>query len=121
LALNNNKIESYLKKYIVSFISWDIVAFFAHNRGVYDTAEGIARRLGRKTEEVEKELDYLAKISFLNRKQTESGIVYSLAPVPENEKFLEEFVARMENRIFRLNLISQVLKKRAGAGENSNL
>lgn len=111
MALNNNNLENALKKYIVSFIGWDIVVFFAHNRGVNDTAEGIARRLGRKTEEVEKELEYLNKISFLTSKKTGNALTYSLTPTKENEKFLDEFTAKMENRIFRLNLLSRLLKK----------
>ncbi len=117
MAFNTNKLENFLSKHITSFVSWDILVFFAHNTGVYDTAEGIARRLGRKTDEVKNELDRLVKTSFLNTRQTEEGIVYSLVNSSENEMLLEQFLAKMENRIFRLNLLSRLLKKRTEQGQ----
>lgn len=108
----NNKIDEFLNKYIVSFIAWDIVTFFARNPGAFDTPEGIARRLGRKIEEVQKELKYLSKVSFLTSKKIDDGEVYSLESTPENQKFLEEFLVKIDDRIFRLNLLSRLLKKR---------
>lgn len=108
----NNKMNELLTKYVVSFVSWDIVTFFAHNPGVIDTSEGIARRLGRKTEEVQKELKYLSKVSFLGTKETKEGEVYYLMSTPENQKFLNDFLAKMGDRVFRLNLLSRLLKKR---------
>lgn len=120
MVLNNNKMEEFLSKYIVSFIAWDIVVFFARNPGAFDTSDGIARRLGRKPEEVQKELKYLTKISFLTSKKSDEGEVYSLAPSPENQKFLDDFLVKMDNRIFRLNLLSRLLKKRTQQGQKLN-
>lgn len=120
MVFNNNKMDEFLNKYIVSFIAWDIIVFFARNPGAFDTSEGIARRLGRKDEEVQKELKYLSKISFLTSRKTDEGEVYFLASNTENRKFLDDFLLKMDNRIFRLKLLSRLLKKRTQQEQNIN-
>ncbi len=116
----NSEIDEFIDKYVVSFIAWDLLVFFARNPGAFDTPEGIARRLGRKADEVQKGLKHLSANSLLTTKKTDRGEVYFLSTNPEIRKVLDEFLMRMDNRSFRLNLLSRLLKKRVLEAENSN-
>ncbi|MGI6404962.1 MAG: hypothetical protein ACOX2E_00465 [Syntrophaceticus sp.] len=61
-----------------SVVRIDILAFFQANPHTIDTAAGLARRLHRGSEEIEKALDPLVRIGLIQKKRYNSVHLYQL-------------------------------------------
>jgi len=57
------------EKLVDSDVKAELLVFFYNNPGAMDTVEGIARRVGRGSKVVEKNIVDLVELGFLNRRQ----------------------------------------------------
>ncbi len=60
--------EAILHTFLASRARGELLVLFHRNPGLIDTAEGIARRIGRSASSIEKDLDGLIKLGILARK-----------------------------------------------------
>ncbi len=106
-----SEIEKFIERFIDSFISWDLIVFFHTNSGTVDTCKGLASRLGRKEDEVRASLEELCKKGLLRKRVGSCKEVYFYSPSPHLREVVDEFVKCLEDRSFRLKVLSFLLKK----------
>ncbi|MGC9357202.1 MAG: hypothetical protein ACP5GX_05025 [Anaerolineae bacterium] len=101
---------SFLKKYVNSFVKWDLLHFFHNNPHTIDTVENIARYAGRDQETVQRELSDLARRGLLEETQMGEMIIYALVDDPDLRERLAKFVEASEDREFRVRAIYHVIR-----------
>ncbi len=108
-----DELRKFIERFVDSFVSWDLIVFFQNNPGIVDTPTGLASRLGRKEEEVRKALDGLCQKGLLRKKEGGGKEVYIYSPPPHLKKVVDEFTKSLDDRSFRLRVLSYLLKKGA--------
>jgi len=106
---------SFIKKHVRSFTRWDLIKFLYHNQSTWDTAENLARYIGRRVERVEAEVVQMAKEGLLRRDEQGPDAVYALTQDPELHTLVEKLVVASQDRTFRMKLVYHIL--RAGGNE----
>jgi hypothetical protein len=100
----------FLKSYVTSFIKWDLMRFFHDNPYATDTAENIARFIGRDRETVADELAEMVESGVLQSHQVGDLIVYTLATDPHIRELMERFVLACDDRQFRIKAIYHIIR-----------
>lgn len=100
----------FLKMAVNTFIKWDLVIFFYENPNTTDTADNIARYIGRDADMVEGELDELAAVGVLQCQPTGQLLVYSLTADPQVRDRLQRFVSASDDRQFRVKAIYHLMR-----------
>ncbi len=99
-----------VKTKVNSFIKWDLVRFLRENPNTADTAENIAKYIGRSAATVEPELQGLVESQILERKSVEGMPVYSLTPEAGTRELLDRFIEACEDRQFRVKVIYHIVR-----------
>ncbi len=102
----------FIKNKINSFIKWDLVKFFYQNPNTTDTAENIAKYIGRNEESVQSELETLVDNKVLFRALLGQTIVYSLANDKTTRALIEQFIQACGDRHFRIKAVYHILRGR---------
>ncbi|MCD4686190.1 MAG: hypothetical protein K8S97_09660 [Anaerolineae bacterium] len=95
---------------INTFIKWDLVRFFNENPHTNDTAENIARYTGRDVRIVEPELIQLAEDGVLEMEALPDMRVFTYTADQELRALVADFLARCEDRQFRVKAIYHVIR-----------
>ena len=101
---------AFLRTKANSFIKWDLIHFFNENRCATDTAENIARYVGRDVTAVEKALQELAAERMLCSESLRRITVYSLADTPREREMFHHFIEASKDRQFRAKAIYHMLR-----------
>lgn len=100
-------VMKFVERYVRSLLTWDILVFFHRNPDVALDLDGVASRLGRRTEELRPEIDELCRDQLL---RGDDGLIrYTLEP--GLRETVGEFVDSCQDRGQRLALIALVLRK----------
>jgi hypothetical protein len=105
------KLLEFLKTKVNSFIKWDLVKFFHDNPNTTDTAEGIARYIGRRAESVKPELEKLVVDGVVEKKIINGICIYSLTKDEEMRKFISDFVSACDERHFRIKAVYHIIRE----------
>lgn len=100
----------FLRKKVNSFVKWDLVRFFHDNPHAADTAENIARYVGREVRAIGHELDELADAGVLARSSVSGHAIYTLASDPAMRDLISGFVRACDDRHFRVKAIYHVIR-----------
>ena len=100
----------FIRSRVTSFVAWDLVRFFHDNPHTTDTAQGIARYIGRDVRVVEPELKQLATSGILEADKLEDMIVYTLIPDVEIRALIDNFIQACYNRQFRIKALYHVIQ-----------
>lgn len=100
----------FLKTKVNSFIKWDLVRFFYENPHSTDTAENVARYVGRDASAIEVELSELVGTGVLERQRVGELWVYSLASDPVMRKLVDQFILACDDRQFRVKAIYHIIR-----------
>jgi hypothetical protein len=100
-------VMDFVDQHVRSLLTWDILVFFHRNPDAVLDLEGLASRLGRRTEELEPEIASLAEGRILS---TAGGLI-RYKPTPELREAVARFVDSCQDRGRRLALIALVLHK----------
>ncbi len=100
----------FLKTKVNSFIKWDLVSFFYKNPHSTDTAENVARYVGRDTSAIEAELGELVGTGVLERHRVGELWVYSLASDAAMRKLVDRFILACDDRQFRAKAIYHIIR-----------
>lgn len=99
-----------VKTRVNSFIKWDLVRFFRENPHTADTADNIAKYIGRNRAAIEPELHDLVSSGVMEMQTTESISVYSLAEDAQMRSLIDQFIAACEDRHFRVKVIYHIVR-----------
>lgn len=101
---------NFLQTKINSFIKWDLVRFFHDNPHAADTAENIARYIGRESSTLKDELEGLVEAGVLRSHDVSGGKIYALTDDASVRETVGNFVAACNDRQFRVKAIYQVIR-----------
>ncbi len=107
-----DELNQFIEEYVDSFVKWDLVTFFSFNPDAAGTAEDLAGRLGRKTEDISEALANLTSRRLLRLSQ-DGDKVYSFQPSPELLERVTGFCEALENRDKRLEILAKLLRMKA--------
>jgi hypothetical protein len=99
-----------VKGKVNSFIKWDLVRFLRENPNTADTAENIAKYIGRNAATVEPELRELVDSEIMEVRPVEGISVYSLTTNAETKELLDRFITACEDRHFRVKVIYHIVR-----------
>jgi hypothetical protein len=108
-----DELNQFIEEYVDSFVKWDLVTFFSFNPDAAGTAEDLAGRLGRKTEDIEDALETLTDKNLLSLADDGDGRVYSFSPSAELRDRVTCFCEALENRDKRLEILAKLLRMKA--------
>jgi len=91
--MNTGEIVSFL---LSSEVKGDLLALFHRNPGLIDTLDGVALRIGRKTEAIEVDLKDFVELGILRSRRIGNSNVFSLdrAKDQETQQLLAEHVRK---------------------------
>ncbi len=101
----------FLREKINTFVKWDVVQFFHHNPHAHDTAENIARYIGRDVVSIGDELTELAKKNVLKVRQVSGQTIFSLVSDQPTRSLVDEFVRACDDRVFRIQAIHYMIQR----------
>lgn len=99
-----------VKTKVNSFIKWDLVRFLRENPNTADTAENIAKYVGRNAATVEPELLGLVDSDIMEVKSVDGMQVYSLTTDDSTRELLDRFITACEDRHFRVKVIYHIVR-----------
>jgi hypothetical protein len=99
-----------VKTKVNSFIKWDLVRFLRENPNTADTAENIAKYIGRNAATVEPELRELVDSQIMEIKSVEGIQVYSLTADSNTRELIDQFITACEDRHFRVKVIYHIVR-----------
>ncbi|NIV36784.1 MAG: hypothetical protein GWN58_47325 [Anaerolineae bacterium] len=99
-----------VKTKVNSFIKWDLVRFLRENPNTADTAENIAKYVGRNAATVEPELRELVDSDIMEVKSVDGMQVYSLTTDDSTRELLDRFITACEDRHFRVKVIYHIVR-----------
>ena len=85
----------FIERYANDLLKWDLISFFAHNPDLYDTADNVARHVGRNPRVVRAELSDLVMLSILEWDRLNSDHVYYLTRRPRLRKLALKFAQHL--------------------------
>ncbi len=99
-----------VKTKVNSFIKWDLVRFLRDNPNTADTAENIAKYVGRNAATVEPELRELVDSQVMESKPLDGVPVYSLTTDTAMRELIDRFITACEDRHFRVKVIYHIVR-----------
>lgn len=100
-------VTRFVDRHVRSLLTWDLLVFFHRNPDAVLDAEGLATRLGRRSDELQGETDELCRDGILQC----AGRLVRYRPDPETREAIASFVNACQERGRRLALIALVLHK----------
>ena len=104
------EVLEFLKTTVNSFIKWDLVIFFFENPHTTDTAENVARYIGRDANVIQVDLDDLVKSGVLELHTAGNLAVYSLTQDAKIRERIKHFVSASDDRQFRVKAIYHLVR-----------
>ena len=99
-----------VKTKVNSFIKWDLVRFLRENPNTADTAENVAKYIGRNAATIEPELRDLVGAKVMELRSVEGIPVYSLTTDPATREMIDRFITACEDRHFRVKVIYHIVR-----------
>lgn len=101
----DTRLLDFLRRKVSTFVKWDLIRFFNDNPHTADTAENIARYIGREPREVTPELLGLVESGVLITKSAGGVRIFRLVDDKETRQIVNEFVSACGSREFRMEAI----------------
>lgn len=73
---------AFIERYATNLARWDILVLFGQTPDLQANAQQIAKRLGRRSASIEKELEDLAYLGILSAHPNGRGMIYGLVCEP---------------------------------------
>jgi DNA-binding MarR family transcriptional regulator len=103
-----------LQHRINSFIKWDLIKFLHENPHTFDTADQIARYIGREPTAVRAALEELHQSGLVERTPRESQAVFALQHTPAAMDLVKRFLKACEDRHFRVKAVYHIVRASRG-------
>ena len=100
----------FVKSKINTFIKWDLLKFFYENPNTADTAENIARYVGRSAAAVKAEVQELVDGGMLNVRLVADLPIYTLTEDKQKRDLISRFLRACEDRNFRVKVVYHIIR-----------
>lgn len=101
---------NFIQTKLNTFVKWDLVRFFHDNPFAEDTAENIARYIGREPYEIEAELAALVDEGIIQVSAIGQTRIYRMVKDAETRETIHQFVVACDDRDFRVKAIQKVIE-----------
>ena len=105
----------FIKQHVTTFTRWDILRFFHENPNTQDTAENLARYIGRAPDVICQEAREMAEEGVFRSVKQGEHTIYLLTNDPDLRLLISDLVEAARDRTFRMKLVYHIL--RAGGQE----
>jgi hypothetical protein len=85
----------FIERYANDLLKWDLISFFARNPDFYDTADNVARGIGRDPRAVRSELGDLTILGILEWDNLDGDYVYHLTRRTDLRKLALKFARHL--------------------------
>ena len=85
----------FIERYANDLLKWDLISFFAHNPDLQDTADNVARGIGRDPRVVRSELGDLVILGVLEWSHLDGDYIYHLTHHPDLRKLALKFARHL--------------------------
>jgi hypothetical protein len=106
----NPRVLEFVQNHITSFTRWDMIRFLGENPNTRDTAENLARYVGRAPHIIVTEAKEMARENILRSDTRGDHTVYGLTDSPEVRQVIDALVKAARNRTFRMKLVYHILR-----------
>ncbi len=105
------EIKTFIENSINTFIKWDVIKFFGNNPATYDTAENIARNIGREEKLVKIEIETLARCGLLEETKGKDRLIYTFSSNSDKREIVNKFLNYGQTREGRAKILYHILKR----------
>ncbi len=100
----------FIRDRINTFIKWDLVRFFYDHPHTSETAETIARIMGRDVRTLEPELLQLVRDGLVEMDNLAGLRIFTLTDDPQTRHRIDHFLTACSDRQFRVKAIYHVIR-----------
>ena len=100
----------FVKSKINTFIKWDLLKFFHENPNTADTAENIARYVGRSAAAVKAEVQDLVDGGMMHMRLVADLPIYTLTEDKQKRDLISSFLRACEDRNFRVKVVYHIIR-----------
>jgi hypothetical protein len=100
----------FVRNRVNTFIKWDLLKFFHENPNTADTAENIARYVGRSSTAVKAEAQQLVESGLMDMRLVEDLPIYTLTRNQETKRLVNQFLRACEDRNFRVKVVYHIIR-----------
>ena len=100
----------FVKSKINTFIKWDLLKFFHENPNTADTAENIARYVGRSAAAVKAEVQDLVEGNMMHMRLVADLPIYTLTEDKQKRDLISRFLRACEDRNFRVKVVYHIIR-----------
>lgn len=99
-----------LRTQVNSFVKWDLVYFFHRNPYTIDSAEGIARHIGRNVEGIQADLVELTLDGILVEHRFGEMVVYAYSEASSVRNMIRRLIEASGDQLFRAKAVFQMIR-----------
>jgi len=100
----------FVKNKVNTFIKWDLLRFFHENPNTSDTAENIARYVGRSATAVKTEAQQLVESGLMDIRTVDDLPIYTLTRNEQARQLINRFLHACEDRNFRVKVVYHIIR-----------
>jgi hypothetical protein len=104
------RVLAFIKEHISSFTRWDVIRFLHENPNTEDTAENLARFVGRASPVIVGETQEMAEEGILEADTTTGQTIYRLTTDAQLRELIDNLVEAAHDRTFRMKLVYHILR-----------
>ena len=100
----------FVREKVNTFIKWDLLKFFHENPHTADTAENIARYVGRSAAAVKAEAQQLVDSGLMEVRLIDDLPTYTLTQNEQARQLINKFLHACEDRNFRVKVVYHIIR-----------
>jgi hypothetical protein len=104
------RVLQFIKNHVTSFTRWDTIRFLHENPHTHDTAENLAKYIGRAPHIIAEEAKELSEEGILTSETRGNHSIYSLTEDRELRQLIAALVKAARDRAFRMKLVYHILR-----------
>ena len=104
------QVLGFIKQHVTTFTRWDTLKFFHENPYTQDTAENLARYVGRSPEVIRQEAQEMAQEGLFQSHGRGEHTVYLLTEDDDTRRLIASLVEAARDRNFRMKLVYHILR-----------
>ena len=104
------RVLDFIKDHVTTFTRWDTLRFFHENPYTQDTAENLARYVGRSPQVISQEAGELTCEGIFRSEMRGDYTVYLLTEDADTRRLIASVVQAAQNRAFRIKLVYHILR-----------
>jgi DNA-binding MarR family transcriptional regulator len=100
----------FIRQHVTTFTRWDTLRFFHENPYTQDTAENLARYVGRSPSVIKQEAQEMSEEGLFRAVERGEHTVYLLTEDTDTRQLIASLVKAARDRNFRMKLVYHILR-----------